>query len=174
MNDSETYVIRFSGLKQGIHTFEFDVQDTFFSRFENSGITRGKAQVTAILEKQSVVMRLTLSCVGEVEVECDYCNQPFMLPIQGNQVFVIRAGSSQDESARDEEDIIFISPNDYELDVRHLIYEVIILAIPLHKVHPQGQCDPEMVKSIKQFSRHSGKTTDPRWDKLKNVKNKLN
>ena len=51
MRSMGEYVIPFVGLKTGIHTYEFDVDDTFFEGFEYSIIEKGKVHVKLELEK---------------------------------------------------------------------------------------------------------------------------
>jgi uncharacterized metal-binding protein YceD (DUF177 family) len=174
VSERSPYLVRFSGLSQGLHHFDFEAGDTFFTHFENSEVEKGHLKVPVILEKQSVVMRLTIQCAGEVEVMCDYCAQPFMIPVSGEQTFVIKLGNEEDVDA--DEDIIYLPLQEHEIDIDKYIYEVIILSIPLRRVHPEGKCDPDMVKSIQNYASKQEKDeeTDPRWDALKNLKNKLN
>ena len=35
-----------------------------------------------------------------------------------------------------------------EIDLAHYIYESIVLALPYRRVHPDGECNPEMVARI--------------------------
>jgi uncharacterized metal-binding protein YceD (DUF177 family) len=174
MKERSPYVVRFSGLGQGLHTFHFEAGDAFFQSFEKSEVQRGHINVTVTLEKQSVVMRLVIQCEGDVEVLCDYCAQPFYMPIKGEQTFVIKLGN--EEPATDEEDVLFLPLQEHEINIAGFIYEVITLAIPLRRIHPEGTCDPEMVKSIQSYSAQpdNEENTDPRWDALKDLKNKLN
>lgn len=120
-------------------------------------------------------MRLTIQCTGEVEVLCDYCTQPFMIPISGEQTFVVKLGNEEGDAV--DEDIIYLPVQEHEIDIASYIYEVIILSLPLKRVHPEGECDPEMVKSIENYAASTEKENedvDPRWEALKDLKNKLN
>jgi uncharacterized metal-binding protein YceD (DUF177 family) len=173
VSEKSPYVVRFSGLGQGLHHFEFEADDAFFARFEKSEFEKGQVAVRVVLEKHSVVMRLTLTCEGRVEVMCDYCAQPFMIPVSGQQVFVVKLGN--EEAADDDEDVIFLPVQEHEIDITAFIYEVIALSVPLRRVHPEGQCDPDMVKSIQNYAvKNDAEDIDPRWEVLKNLKNKLN
>ena len=46
MGKSE-YIIQFGGLPVGLHEFEFEVNNKFFSKIENSEIQSGEIDVTA-------------------------------------------------------------------------------------------------------------------------------
>ena len=56
MGKSE-YIIQFGGLPVGLHEFEFEVSDTFFSNIENSEIQSGDVNITATLTKQNHLLR---------------------------------------------------------------------------------------------------------------------
>ena len=60
----------------------------------------------------------------------------------------------------------------HDFDVSSLIYEYIILAVPLHRVHPEGECNPEVIALL--TANDAPETTeedniDPRWAALKDI-----
>jgi uncharacterized metal-binding protein YceD (DUF177 family) len=77
------------------------------------------------------------------------------------------------------EEIILLNRNEHELDVSGLIYEYIMLAVPLFKrCEEEGNtqwCDQEMIEKLKSLSvpePENEDTADPRWEALRNIKNK--
>lgn len=171
MKTLDAYTVRLSGLKQGVHSFEFKVDDTFFSCFPDSEIKHGDLQIIAELEKQSLLMRLVIRCKGRVEVNCDYCAQPFFLDIEGEQALVLKPTDDALATDEEDEDIIPIEPHVHELNIAEQIFEMIALSVPLQRRHPEGECDEEMVKSIEKYVQGDEQDkTDPRWDALKNIK----
>jgi uncharacterized protein len=61
------------------------------------------------------------------------------------------------------------------LDLRQQIYEFIMLALPIKRVHPadkkgKSTCDPVMLKKLEELIIEE-KENDPRWDELKKLMN---
>lgn len=162
------YSIQFSGLKPGIHDYEFEIDRKFFEQIEYSEVKEGKINVALQFEKHINMLVLNFVLKGEVQVPCDRCAEDFMLPLSDNQRLIVKFG---DEAAEEAEDVIVIPRNESELNVAHFIYEYIILAIPQKRVHPEGKCNEEVLKKLEKLEEESNKnkTSDPRWDGLKNI-----
>ena len=65
--------------------------------------------------------------------------------------------------------------NENKLDLKHLIFELIVLNAPKKRQHAldkQGNstCNKEMVDLVKEYTQVKEKSSDPRWDALKNLK----
>lgn len=69
------------------------------------------------------------------------------------------------------DDVIFLDPSEYKLDMHQYIYEFVLLSLPVKRVHPEGQCDPE-VEAFLSGSEEHNEEIDPRWEALNNLKNK--
>ena len=55
-----------------------------------------------------------------------------------------------------DDEIIFLHPEDYQLDLKHYLYECISVSLPYRKVHPdlpdgESGCDPEMLEKLKDL-----------------------
>lgn len=166
----DEFIIPFSGLKQGFHSFDFEVNNKFFACFENSEISEGKLTINLELERKSVLLLITVQAKGKVKVLCDRCGDDFELPLEGNQSVVVKIGN---EEGSTNDDIIFLSLKESEINVAQIIYETISLSLPYHRKHPDGKCNKEALKKIKLFSGkdlNKSETIDPRWDALKQLK----
>jgi uncharacterized metal-binding protein YceD (DUF177 family) len=76
------------------------------------------------------------------------------------------------EKEDEEEDVMWISENDVNVDMSDWLYEFIHLSVPLRKVHPDltdgnPGCDPKVISKLK--AEQSKPESDPRWDKLKSL-----
>ena len=77
----------------------------------------------------------------------------------------------------DGDEVIFIHPGSHEIEVAQLIYEFIVLSIPIRHVHPVGKngeslCNPEMLDKLDEYTipdLHEGQQADPRWNDLKKI-----
>lgn len=162
------YLVRFSGLKTGLHTFDFDVDNTLFETFDYKDFDQAKLTAHLKLDKKSSMLDLNFNITGKVRVPCDRCGELFDLPLDINSRQIIKFGEEQFEQT---DEILIIPHNAYELNVGKMIYEFTILGLPYKKVHEEGGCNPEVLKKLEE-QRNKGKTDD-RWDALKELKEKM-
>lgn len=141
------FVIPFIGLKIGSHTFEFDVSDSFFEEIEYSIIHKAKVHVDLILEKKETMMIGNFSCEGEVSTYCDRCNDPLIVPVKGAFRLVFKLGTE----GVDDESLIVLPPEAFELDVTPYLYELITVSLPARMIHEKGECNEEMVGKLSQY-----------------------
>lgn len=178
MSRRDSYSVRISGLADGNHDFLFEIDRKFFAVLEQSEIDNGNVIAKVMLEKNPDVLALHFDIDGEVEVICDRCLEPFMAKVTSQQTIFIKRGDIPGEI---EDDVIMIHKDDHEIDVGQFIYEYIVLALPLKKIHPgQGKgvqaCNPEMIRKLDAHrgNRVNKDRTDPRWDVLKGIIEKNN
>ncbi|NNC95453.1 MAG: DUF177 domain-containing protein [Chitinophagales bacterium] len=171
------YSIPFIGLKEGIHHFDFEVKSNFFEEFENSLVENCDIEIELIFEKSSRLFVLEFKIDGEVELECDRCSEPYMQNIFGDYTVFVKF---EDANKENEDDVVYISREATHLDLRELIYDYINLSIPMRKVHPNDEsgkptCNPVVISLLENSGKEKVEKeneTDPRWDALKNIKNK--
>jgi uncharacterized protein len=169
MFDLKQFLIPYVGLRQGDHRFEYTVNELFFEELGYSEIKQGIFNVSLDLLKQSSMMTLNFEIRGELTVTCDRCLDEFVMPIEAEQRLFVKFG---DETHEETDEIFILSRNEQELDIAQFIYEYIILAIPPVCMHPEGECDPEILKKLEELKPHNDdKNIDPRWDILKNLNN---
>lgn len=179
MKTLNSYIINFSSLKSGNHTFDFHVDNEFFTFFEESEIKIGEINVTVKMLKANDFLQLEFLIEGIVNTICDRCLDSFDMQIEGSYELIVKFGEAFEEI---DEETIIIPRNEYELNVSQFIYEYIHLSLPLTKTHEEysidgSQCNEEMVKKIEEYLVHNAghdkeeenKNTDPRWDILKNI-----
>lgn len=171
MNIQSQYSIAFKGLSLGKHIFEYDIDDKFFAEFDGSVVDKGKVNVCLTLEKQSSLMVFWFNLKGTVSVQCDRCLEMYDQPIESKERIFVRLGEKE---YIDGDDLIWVSTNDYQLNVSQLIYEFICLAIPIKKVHPDDEngnttCDPEMIGKLNKYIIREGELNNPAWNGLKKL-----
>ncbi len=176
MKSLQQYSIPYTGLKLGVHEFEFEVGDEFFSAFEYSLVKSGKLKVKLDLDKQETMMLLNFHIVGEMMLGCDVClaDYPYQVKIDERQIAKFTGNVDLEE---DTEEIIVLTKNENEIDVAPLIYEYINLAVPyINRCADEGNtkwCDQEMIEKLRQLSgsaQAENESDDPRWEALKNIK----
>lgn len=172
------YNIEFKGLKEGVHDFEFEVNDQFFAHFEESPVNNGELAVKVMLEKRSTFLKLELDLTGWMMLTCDRCLELYKQPVENNTEIFVKFG--EERTGNDEEDnIIWLSTDDHQVNLVHIIYEYAVLSIPLRHVHPKNSegkraCNPEMIAKLKKYTQPAKDEevkTDPRWDALRKLGN---
>ncbi|MCC6723301.1 MAG: DUF177 domain-containing protein [Saprospiraceae bacterium] len=172
MDALEHYSIPVSGLQNGPHEYDFDVDRTFFECFPESPIKDGKVAVHFIFDKRPDMYTMSFEIQGTVHTTCDRCLEAFDLPIEDEEILIVKF----DEKEWEEADIIYILKGTEKLNVAKYIYEFINLAVPIAKTHDDAdeECDPEMMKFLKanqiEDVPEEGSSTSI-WDALKGLQN---
>ena len=127
MKSLSPYLIKFSGLKEGIHLFNYELGNKFFRNFDYYDFLDAKLFAKLELEKQSTLLNLKFSFNGEIEVQCDVSMESFNLDLETEHAVVVKF---KDDIISTDDKVIFMPAGSHSIDVSHLIYESIILAVP--------------------------------------------
>ena len=180
MEALHAYKLRFSSLNLGFHTFEYDVDASFFSHFPGSLITVGDLKVTVEVEKKTSALHLQFGIKGQIELPCDRCLSPVMVTVASTAKLVIRLSGQPGE---DDDDLIWLPLTAYEYNLAPYIYENIHLNIPLRvscEMGPNKSCRADVEALLSKYNGEAAEEAaeeektdgpiDPRWEKLKNLK----
>ncbi|WP_109302176.1 DUF177 domain-containing protein [Aquimarina sp. AU474] len=178
MKQLKEYTIPFVGLKQGLHQFEYQIDNTFFEHFEYDEFNASTVRVDLEFNKKATMLELQFTATGTVNVNCDLTNEPFDLPVEDEFFLVVKFG---DEYNNENEELLILPHGEYEVNIQQYIYELIVLGVPSKRVHPgveDGTLESDILERLDELSPKEEKTTennneetDPRWDKLKNLLN---
>jgi uncharacterized metal-binding protein YceD (DUF177 family) len=166
------YNLPLGGLKDGIHRFQYTIDNEFFSAFESSPYSDGQLEVVLTLDKRPNLLELEFQITGVLEVECDRCSGMFGLPLEEDAHLLVKF----DEEEREEEDVVYIQKGTQELNVAQYIYEFILLSVPMVKTHEDADeaCDPDVMEYLEgEIESESDATegSNPIWDELKKLSN---
>ena len=170
MKDLKEFNIPFVGLKEGKHLFQYEVDNTFFELYNYNEFEKSSINVALEFVKKSTLFELNFTASGTVNVPCDVTNEYFDLEITATLPLVVKFGQ---EYNNDNEEILILPHEVYQFSVAQFIYEMIVLGIPNKRVHPKvldGTMDSEALEQLEKKEEKTVETTDPRWDKLKNLK----
>ena len=165
------FEIPFVGLKIGIHDFEFKIDKSFFEAMPYSIVNDGDLKVWMELEKKETMLIADFEFFGTVKLDCSRCNDEMDLEIEGELTIYFTFG----EDVAEDENLIIIPHESYQIDVTQPIYEMISTSISLRPVHEDGECNKEMLKLIEKFKNQPKEddknedNIDPRWSALKNL-----
>jgi uncharacterized metal-binding protein YceD (DUF177 family) len=171
MRMSGIYSIPLTGLKEGKHTYEFEIGDDFFGSFEGSEIRRGELKADVVLEKCSTHLEIRMAIKGRVEVTCDRCLEKFYMPLTAENRLYVKQGREWDEN---DPDMIAMPLDAHEIDLSQFFYEYIHLALPIKRIHPDDEkgnstCNPDMIRKLEDHLITADARTDPRWEELKKL-----
>ena len=174
MKQMKAFDIPFIGFKVGKHVFEYQIDNTFFDALQYDEFIEADLKVNLVFEKKPTHLELSFTSSGSVNVNCDLSGEPFDLAVNGDLSLLIKFGEGYDD---DNEEIMYVSHNEHRVNVSHAIFEMLVLAIPVKRIHPKvadGTLESEALKRLETYntSKNTIKkedTTDPRWGKLKNL-----
>ena len=148
MND--IMVIPLNGLTTGMNAFSWKVGKEFFESFENSEMLDAELVASVVVEKSGRYLGIDCDIAGDVTVECDRCLDDLVLPVDVEVRLSIKYGDeeSSDEHHAGEREVVFVPETDAEFDMSQIIYDYICLALPMQRVHEDGDCDPDALKHL--------------------------
>lgn len=175
MKPLKEFTIPFVGLKEAKHYFEFKIEQAFFEYFEYEEFNNVNIGVNLVLEKKSTLLELNFKISGFVNVNCDLTNEPYNQHIENEFDLVVKFG---DEYNDEDTDILIVPHGTYEISVQQYLYELIILAVPIKRIHPgveDGTLNSDILKKLEELSpklkeeKDIEEETDPRWNTLKKL-----
>ena len=175
MKELKQFEIPFIGLKDGNHIFEYQIDKKFFNIFQFDEFDDANLKATVNFLKKSTMMELSFNITGTVNVPCDVTNESFDLEIEGDLPLIVQFGHEYND---ENEEILILPQEAYQMNIAQFIYELVISSTPSKRVHPQvldGTMESEALKKLEELRIKIVKTvekqesTDPRWDKLKDL-----
>jgi uncharacterized metal-binding protein YceD (DUF177 family) len=167
----EQFRIDLKGLKDSEASLSYDLDDRFFAALDGSELKHGALHVSVSIRKATGFFELQFHTEGTVTVTCDRCLDDMDQPISTENRLVVKLGAAYSE----EDDVITLPEDEGILDTSWLIYEFMMLAIPIKHVHAPGKCNPAMSKVLEELSTDrssdevSNQPIDPRWSKLAEI-----
>ena len=126
MTNGKSNMIALDALELGVHEFDFQLDNAYFSEIENSELLGGEVKVEATLNLREYDFDLEMAVNGRVQVTCDRCLDEMDVEVD----------AEENEWEWDE------TPK--QIDLSWLAYELIIVNRPLVHSHQDGGCNPEM------------------------------
>ena len=130
-------VIQLDGWAVGKRDFRFHAGTEFFQMFDNQDILDADVNVlVSVVKEGSQKVEADLHLSGTVTVQCDRCLEPLVLQVESNPSEVLSPGTVEER-----------------WDISQDVYDYTCLAMPLQRVHPEGECNPDTVRYLGQSER---------------------
>ena len=143
------YSIPYKGLKNGVHEFDFQVDDALFEAYDRVEIKGGNCSAHVVMKRSETMLELAVTIEGEVICECDRCLEDCPIEVDYQGELLVKFSDEIDDY---DGEVMWISPSESSLDLTQYIYESIVLSLPYRRVHEEGGCNPEMLASFQQIS----------------------
>lgn len=142
------FSLPYSGMKDGVHRFDFSVGRDFFREFDNLPVEDGDINVRLDVDKRAQHSILEFDISGTVVTQCDRCLADINLPIYGKQTLHVKVGKGEDD-----DEVVFISEDTIRMSVAQYIYEFICLAMPAIRVYDcasesKPPCDKAVLEKL--------------------------
>ena len=172
MNYLREFNINFGNLKLGTHRYDFEIGEKFFEQFEYSLVRQARLEVEVEVEKQRETLLLfNFKINGTIQLQCDICLDEYEYPLSLDETLILKL--EEEPQKTDDDEIVFLPVDAYQIDTSSYIYEYINIALPLRKECSQGgkDCNPDMISVLKNVNSQpkDDDDTDPRWEGLKGL-----
>ena len=125
----QPFIVKLNGPASGRGAFDWRADKAFFEQFDNPDILDADVAVQAKVADYGATVEVQCSIEGRVTVPCDRCLDDLDLEV--------RTGFEE-----------VYTPEADELDLSQDVYDYICTALPLQRVHPEGECNPETIKYL--------------------------
>lgn len=169
---SKKYVLKFSGLSNGIHEFEYTIDKSLFEEFDCEEVLGADLSMKVNLDKSERQLALEFHVKGTMQVVCDRCGDEMDLNMDFNRRLYVEFGEQFEEQ---DVELYVIPFNESSLDLSPFVYEYVTLEKPMRCVHGETEgnnqvCNKEIIEILETQSGIEEQETDSRWDALKNLK----
>ena len=125
----QPFIVKLIGLGQGKSAFSWHAGAEFFERFGNSEILDADLNVDLVLVNHGITIDAECRINGTVTVPCDRCLEDLELEV----------GTGFEES--------YVNDGD-DLDFSQDVYDFVCVALPMQRVHEEGECNQETIKYL--------------------------
>lgn len=142
---TDQYKLNLRTLTEGDHEYSWLLEDRYFQSIDSNGITGGEVEVHLDLRRTGDVFSLAFSYDGVVDTTCDRCLDPLEVVVEADRELVVKFGQ---EYLEESDEILVVGEQDGVLDLEWLMYEDIVLSLPVQRLHEDGQCNDSMLQII--------------------------
>lgn len=188
-----TFELPLKGMPCGTQQFEYHLGMDFFREMESTDVLSAAVDATVEVKRSGDIYELCITVDGELGIPCDRCLEEMSHRVEAEYRVSVKYG---EEYSDDADNVIVIAENSNTMDVAGLIFDTIMLTIPIKHVHPEGGCDASMQAQLEahratiaeedaegmgeedgagaaptsENSNNDDFPCDPRWEALRKLK----
>jgi len=148
------YKVDLAGKPDGHYEQDFEIGKEFFENMENHDILSSDIHVHMDMDKRNDAYYCEFHCKGMLQIPCDRCLDPMEHEVDTTYRVTVKYGDNYDDGA---DNLLVIPYSNKYLNVAYMLYDTILLTIPIRHVHPQGKCNRAMLEALR---KHRGSGAD--------------
>lgn len=148
MIHTDLYKINLKSLKDGVHEFAYQLDDGYFADTATD-ITAGEVSAEVVCTKRGDLHQLHISVDGYVVTACDRCLEEVELDVDSERDLVVKLGAEYREES---DEILIIPEREGVLDLQWMLFEDVVLSLPLQRMHEDGECDSTMMSLYERMA----------------------
>ena len=178
MRQHQAFDIAYVGLKNGLHAFEYQIDNAFFESFSLPDFQQSRLDIKLAMDKKGNFFLLNFEITGSIQVNCDRCGEPFDMAIWDEFPLVVkRVFDPAADSQEEDPNVVFIPQQETVLNVAKWVYEFALLSIPMQRIHPndadgKSMCNPAVLKKLEEMKNGKESQSNPIWQGLEQFRNK--
>lgn len=170
----EDFKVNIIGLSQKAHRFDYEFGAEFFEKYGRTLLEDGQFTAQVLLNKGETMIEANFRIQGKAKLVCDRSLEPFDYPMDIDRRILFKYGQEEKELS---DEIVLITREHVSLDIGQYMYELIVVNIPMKRLHPKFQNDDLEESEIQlvysspiEETEKEEDAIDPRWEKLKKLK----
>ena len=173
MGRFDKYNVNLKGLKASALLMEFDLDNAFFADIDGEDFQKGTVKAVVTVKKNREIFDFSFALNGTVVVPCDRCLDDLEIEVATENTLRVKFG----EDYIDEGDVVVVPEQDGDINIAWYLYEFIVLALPMKRVHAPGKCNHKMTGRLRKHSvegqtedtESAEQEIDPRWAGLRSL-----
>ena len=128
------------------YRFEIELTDRFFADLEQEEISGGDVHAQILVKAMTdCIYQTQAQMQGRVVTLCDRCLEPLTLTVQAETELKVKDAPPHES---DDPEMQYLEADNPCYDLSWDLYEAIETAMPIQRVHPEDECNPEMTRYI--------------------------
>ena len=125
---------------------DIELTDRFFADLEQEEISGGDIHAEIFVRATAGdIYNVQVKVKGDVIVACDRCLDPLQIEVEASDTLKVKDADPEDCDA---DDMLYLEANNPCYDFSWQVYEIIETSLPMQRVHPEGECNKDMVSYI--------------------------
>lgn len=145
MGKFSQYKVQLASLADGRHEQDFVIDTQFFKNMENFDVLSADVAVHLDLVKKNDAYDCTFHCKGMLQIPCDRCLDPMDHEVDTSYHIIVKYGENYSD---DSDDVLIIPYEDMWLNIAYMLYDTLLLTIPMRHVHAPGKCNRAMTAAL--------------------------
>ena len=128
------------------YRFEIELTNRFFADLEQEEISGGDVHAQILVKAMTdCIYQIQAQMQGRVVTLCDRCLEPLTLTVQAETELKVKDAPPHES---DDPEMQYLEADNPCYDLSWDLYEAIETAMPIQRVHPEDECNPEMTRYI--------------------------